>query len=74
MLAPDGKSIVLFGGQNVTSEQTFDATNDIYILDTCTLNWSRPIIKGTPPTARAGHEAVTYKNRYMIAYMGKTEL
>ncbi|KAI7897962.1 uncharacterized protein BX663DRAFT_583041 [Cokeromyces recurvatus] len=69
--APDGESIVLFGGQNATSLQDiFDASNDVYILNTCTLNWSQPIIKGNPPIARAGHEAIVYKNRYMIVMMG----
>ncbi|KAK4510035.1 carnitine O-acetyltransferase yat1 [Mucor velutinosus] len=66
----DGKSIVLFGGQNATDTQTFDATNDIYVLDTCTLNWSQPVISGTPPTARAGHEAIVYGDQYMIVMMG----
>lgn len=66
----DGKSIVLFGGQNATDTQTFDATNDVYILDTCTLNWSQPVISGKPPIARAGHEAIVYGNQYMIIMMG----
>ena len=60
----------MFGGQNSSSESTFDATNDVYILDTCTLNWTQPVIHGIPPTARAGHEAVTYLNQYMIITMG----
>ncbi|KAI9480728.1 MAG: hypothetical protein EXX96DRAFT_563968 [Benjaminiella poitrasii] len=68
--APDGKSIVLFGGQNASSEEIFDASNDIYILDTCTLNWSQPTVEGKPPIARAGHEAIVYKNRYMLIFMG----
>ncbi|CAO0799971.1 unnamed protein product [Mucor circinelloides] len=67
---PDGKSIVLFGGQNATDTQAFDATNDIYVLDTCTLNWSQPVISGRPPIARAGHEAIVYGNQYMIVMMG----
>lgn len=61
---------MIFGGQNASSESTFDASNDIYVLDTCTLNWSQPIISGTPPIARAGHEAFTYLNQYMIVMMG----
>ncbi|KAI8977348.1 hypothetical protein BDF20DRAFT_1001355 [Mycotypha africana] len=69
--APDGKSIVLFGGQNVSSEQTFDASNDIYLLDTCSLNWSKPEIHGTRPLPRAGHQAILYhNNQYMIILMG----
>lgn len=61
---------MIFGGQNASSESTFDASNDIYVLDTCTLNWSQPIISGAPPIARAGHEAFTYLNQYMIVMMG----
>ncbi|CEP09389.1 hypothetical protein [Parasitella parasitica] len=67
---PDGKSIVLFGGQNATDTQGFDATNDVYVLDTCTLRWARPAISGKPPVARAGHEAIVYGNQYMIVMMG----
>jgi N-acetylneuraminic acid mutarotase len=70
-LAPDGKSIIVFGGQNVSSQGTFDAFNDIYVLDTCTLNWSQPQINGNPPSPRAGHEAFVYNNRYMVVLMGK---
>ncbi|KAI8644178.1 hypothetical protein BD408DRAFT_401341 [Parasitella parasitica] len=66
----DGKSIVLFGGQNATDTQGFDATNDVYVLDTCTLKWSRPVISGEPPVARAGHEAIVYGDQYMIVVMG----
>lgn len=60
----------MFGGQNVSAETSFDATNDIYVLDTCSLNWTKPDIKGTPPIARAGHEAISYLGRYMIIMMG----
>jgi hypothetical protein len=62
----------LFGGQNVSARGTFDATNAIYVLDTCSLNWSQPIIHGTPPIARAGHEAIVYRDQYMIIMMGKS--
>lgn len=70
-LAPDGKSIVMFGGQNTSSETTFDASNEIYVLDTCTLNWTQPVIQGKPPIPRAGHEAISFLNQYMIVMMGK---
>jgi N-acetylneuraminic acid mutarotase len=60
----------MFGGQNTTSESTVDATNDIYVLDTCTLNWTQPVINGKLPIARAGHEAVTFMDQYMIVMLG----
>lgn len=67
--APDGRSLVLFGGQS-TSSETLNATNDVYLLDTCTLNWTQVNTRGSPPVARAGHEAISYNNRYMIVMMG----
>ncbi|OBZ83425.1 Kelch repeat-containing protein 2 [Choanephora cucurbitarum] len=68
--APDGKSIVLFGGQHTSAVHTVDMTSAVYVLDTCSLNWSQPIIQGTPPVARAGHEAIVYQERYMIVMLG----
>lgn len=68
--APDGRSIVMFGGQNASSESTFDASNEIFVLDTCTLNWTQPIIQGKPPVPRASHEAISFLNQYMIVMMG----
>lgn len=35
--APDGKSIVVFGGLN-TSATGFDSSQDVFVLDTCTLH------------------------------------
>lgn len=49
---------------------TFVPTQSVYVLDTCTLSWSTPNIQGTPPSARAGHEAITFGN-YMIVIGGK---
>lgn len=80
-IAPDGKSIVVFGGINV-EQPTDDTANDqdqsshtvsqsLYVLDVCTLSWSTPVVTGTAPSARAGHEAVTYGN-YMLVMMGKS--
>ncbi|KAI8062443.1 hypothetical protein BC940DRAFT_309029 [Gongronella butleri] len=65
--APDGQSIVIFGGKILSS--MFTPTQSVYVLDTCTLSWSQPTIQGTPPSARAGHEAVTY-GQYMIVIGG----
>ncbi|KAI7855230.1 hypothetical protein BDC45DRAFT_506906 [Circinella umbellata] len=65
-LAPDGHSIVVFGGQDTNTGQS---SQDVYLLDTCTLRWSNPGIQGTPPSARSGHQAVTY-DQYMLIIMG----
>ncbi|KAI8097044.1 uncharacterized protein BX664DRAFT_325462 [Halteromyces radiatus] len=70
--APDGRSIVIFGGKTL-NKHTFIPTQNVYVLDTCTLSWSVPNIQGTPPTARAGHEAITVGN-YMIVIGGITNV
>ncbi|CAO3644013.1 unnamed protein product [Cunninghamella echinulata] len=71
--ASDGRSIIMFGGKIADNLSTFIPTNDIHVLDTCTLSWSTPTIHGSPPAARAGHEAVTYGN-YMIIIGGITNV
>ncbi|KAI8143939.1 hypothetical protein BJV82DRAFT_609928 [Fennellomyces sp. T-0311] len=65
-LAPDGHSIVIFGGEDAA---TGENTQDLYLLDTCTLTWSRREVSGIPPSARSGHQAVSYDN-YMLVLMG----
>ncbi|KAF7727631.1 hypothetical protein EC973_007289 [Apophysomyces ossiformis] len=49
--------------------QIFDAARDIYVLDTCTLTWSKKNTGGILPSGRVGHQAVTYGN-YMLVMMG----
>ncbi|ORZ21538.1 hypothetical protein BCR42DRAFT_407774 [Absidia repens] len=70
--APDGRSIVIFGGKTI-EKHSFVPTNDVFILDTCALSWSTPNIQGTPPSPRAGHEAITIGN-YMIIIGGITNV
>ncbi|KAI8342001.1 hypothetical protein BC941DRAFT_415074 [Chlamydoabsidia padenii] len=70
--APDGRSIVIFGGKTI-AKHTFIPTQSVHVLDTCTLSWSTPNIQGTPPSARAGHEAITIGN-YMIVIGGITNV
>lgn len=64
----------MFGGHNISAPSgTFDGTADVYVLDTCTLTWSKPDISGTAPAARAGHGAVTYGN-YMLVMFGNIDI
>ncbi|CAO3591993.1 unnamed protein product [Absidia cylindrospora] len=72
-IAPDGRSIVVFGGKTLDNGHTFTPTQNVYVLDTCTLSWSTPNIQGTPPSARAGHEATTF-GHYMIIIGGITNV
>ncbi|KAI8139751.1 hypothetical protein BJV82DRAFT_243117 [Fennellomyces sp. T-0311] len=71
--APDGKSIVVFGGLNTSSPDAFDSSPDIFVLDTCKLEWTKPDIGGDIPEARASHGVVTYGN-YMIVLYGYTNM
>lgn len=66
--APDGTSIVVFGGHNPNATE-FAPSQDVFLLDTCTLKWSKPTVGGNLPAARAGHQAVTYGN-YMLVMLG----
>lgn len=44
----------------------------MFVLDTCTLSWSKPEVSGDAPVARAGHGAITY-GQYMLVMLGKKE-
>ncbi|KAG0187230.1 hypothetical protein DFQ28_006695 [Apophysomyces sp. BC1034] len=72
-IAWDGHSIVVFGGHNVSSPKAFDPTQNVYVLDTCKLSWSKPSVSDTPPAARAGHQAATY-GKYMLVMLGITNV
>ncbi|KAI9008922.1 hypothetical protein CLU79DRAFT_775881 [Phycomyces nitens] len=69
VLGPDGHSIVVFGGRSSYSNSDFTHSQDVYVLDTCNLKWTKPSVSGNAPTGRAGHEAVAY-NQYMIVMLG----
>ncbi|KAI9246255.1 hypothetical protein BDA99DRAFT_543349 [Phascolomyces articulosus] len=71
--APDGKSIVVYGGLNTSSTDHFDSSSDVFVLDTCKLEWSKPDVGGDAPAPRAGHGAVTYGN-YMVLLYGYTDV
>ncbi|KAG1144925.1 hypothetical protein G6F37_007482 [Rhizopus arrhizus] len=70
---PDNRSIVMFGGYIAGENQTHTAVDaDIYVLDTCTLAWSKKSIKGNAPPGMFGHGAVNINN-YMVVIMGKKD-
>ncbi len=55
---PDGRRLVVFGGINMRNQQVF---NDVYILDTKTLTWTKPDVRGgTTPAPRNSHTANLY--------------
>lgn len=47
--------------------------NDVYILDTCTLTWSKKSPGGKAPGALFGHGAITVNN-YMVVTLGKNSV
>lgn len=59
--------MIVFGG----NDAGYAATNDLYILDLTTMDWSQPAFTGTPPVARAFHSAVYDPgNQRMVVYGG----
>lgn len=72
MPGPDGRSIVMFGGYIPKSKADFTvASPDVYVLDTCTLAWSKKSVGGTSPPGLFAHGAASINN-YMVVMMGKT--
>ncbi|CEG63344.1 hypothetical protein RMATCC62417_00503 [Rhizopus microsporus] len=69
---PDGRSIVMFGGYISKNGADFTvASPDVYVLDTCTLSWSKKSVGGTSPPGLFAHGAASINN-YMVVMMGKT--
>lgn len=50
-----GKNMFIFGGNNNNERGQYQVLDDLSMLDTHTMIWSRPKTTGTAPTARSGH-------------------
>lgn len=50
-----GKNMYIFGGNNNNEEGKYQVLDDLNMLDTVTMTWSRPKTTGTAPCARSGH-------------------
>ena len=59
--------IVYFGGYTEAGY-----TNEVVVLDTDLLSWTKPEVSGETPMAREGHSAVLFKNK-MLVFGGFTE-
>ncbi|KAI7908016.1 uncharacterized protein BX663DRAFT_492727 [Cokeromyces recurvatus] len=73
-LGLDNRSIVIYGGYYYHGKSGLfqAASNDVYILDTCTLTWRKQPVTGTSsPGSLYGHNAVNINN-YMVLLMGMT--
>ncbi|CEP00414.1 Kelch motif [Plasmodiophora brassicae] len=60
-----GTQIVVFGGND--GVRLF---NDIHILEVETMGWSKPKVRGTPPTPRAGHAAALVDGHLLFVFGG----
>ncbi|KAG2204709.1 hypothetical protein INT47_012005, partial [Mucor saturninus] len=70
-LGLDGHSIVIYGGYIFDGTANFNpASNEVYVLDTCTLTWRKQEVSGTSPGTLYAHSAINV-NDYMILLMGK---
>jgi len=50
-----GKKMYIFGGNNNNEAGAYQVLDDLSVLDTETMTWSRPPTTGDIPTARSGH-------------------
>jgi len=50
-----GKKMFIFGGNNNNEAGQYQVLDDLSMLDTETMTWSRPMTTGDIPTARSGH-------------------
>eukprot|EP00249_Psilotum_nudum_P013942 c24589_g1_i1 orf=335-1936(-) len=51
----NGRFLYVFGGYGKDNRQT----NDVHVFDTLKQTWSKPMVKGTPPSSRDSHSCTT---------------
>ncbi|XP_010258009.1 PREDICTED: host cell factor 1-like isoform X2 [Nelumbo nucifera] len=57
-----GKFLYVFGGYGKDNCQT----NDVYVFDTVRQTWSKPMVKGIPPSPRDSHSCTTVGNNLFV--------
>ncbi|CAM6124228.1 unnamed protein product [Calypogeia fissa] len=57
-----GRLLYVFGGYGRDDCQT----NDVHVFDTTKQMWSKPMVKGTPPSPRDSHTCTTVGNRLFV--------
>eukprot|EP01025_Chloroclados_australasicus_P007931 TRINITY_DN1269_c1_g2_i1.p1 TRINITY_DN1269_c1_g2~~TRINITY_DN1269_c1_g2_i1.p1 ORF type:complete len:584 (-),score=64.53 TRINITY_DN1269_c1_g2_i1:309-2060(-) len=62
-----GSSMYIFGGENGARRRTL---GDLWSLNLETMSWKLCQPKGTPPSPRSEHVAVSYNDRYMLVFGG----
>ena len=61
-----GSKLFMFGGENPNRKPS----NELWVLDLMTNEWSKPDVSGEAPVARSSHSAVTYLERYIVIFGG----
>lgn len=57
-----GRFLYVFGGYGKDNCQT----NDVHVFDTAKQTWSKPMVKGTPPSPRDSHSCTTVGNNLFV--------
>ncbi|KAG9439061.1 hypothetical protein H6P81_019226 [Aristolochia fimbriata] len=57
-----GRFLYVFGGYGKDNCQT----NDVHVFDTLKQTWSKPMVKGTPPSPRDSHSCTTVGNNLFV--------
>ncbi|ONI08899.1 hypothetical protein PRUPE_5G207100 [Prunus persica] len=58
----EGRLLYVFGGYGKDNCQT----NQVHVFDTATHTWSKPVIKGTPPTPRDSHSCTAVGDNLFV--------
>ncbi|XP_052176236.1 tip elongation aberrant protein 1-like isoform X3 [Diospyros lotus] len=62
-----GKWVFIFGGSGKSSNTSDEEFyGDVYILDTETYAWIKPVTLGTPPAKRSSHTCSSWKNQIIV--------
>lgn len=62
-----GHILFIFGGCGKTADESEEIYfNDLYMLDTVKLHWTKAITKGTPPAPRDSHTCSAWSNKLIV--------
>lgn len=61
-----GHRLFIFGGCGKTQEEDEIYYNDLYILDTTNLTWTRAVTSGKPPSPRDSHTCSSWNNKIIV--------
>jgi len=61
-----GSKLFVFGGNNNNEAGAYQVLDDLHMLDTQTLTWTRPVTTGTKPCARSGHSLTAVGHKLFL--------